>query len=134
MKPSSLAIAFIILSIIVVSGCAQQQPIVETKYVCPDCVTTVSDPTQCPKPATVPPSPMTQCFSDVQCFNGGNPVPISKTQYYIQGCINNQCKNSEEITVECTNDAACGATGKICDTALASPTKFTCIRQSGSGY
>jgi len=54
------------------------------------------------------------CYSDNQCFNVGDPVPITSTTFKKQNCQNGKCVWSEAIKTECTTNSAC-PTGQICD-------------------
>ena len=71
------------------------------------------------------------CFSDVQCYNSGNPVPITSSTYVIYQCVDGACEKSDIYTVECTSNAAC-SNGEVCDLALS--TYGQCVDQQGTSY
>lgn len=48
-----------------------------------------------------------ECTYDYECPNAGEPVSITGTSYVTFGCDNGICKQSNPITVECTNNAIC---------------------------
>lgn len=72
-----------------------------------------------------------ECFSNIQCFNAGGPVPVSGTSYVIYQCINDQCVKSAQISTECTTNAQCDQ-GQICD--LSTTNYGQCITQTTGPY
>lgn len=72
-----------------------------------------------------------ECFSDIQCFNGGGPVPTDGTHYVKYQCIQDKCRVSGEIQVECTTTAQCAGT-QICD--LSTTNYGKCIGQTNNDY
>ncbi len=63
-----------------------------------------------------------ECFSDIQCYNTGNPVAMSPTTYVKHTCSpEGKCVQSQIFTTECTSDSICiskyGA-GYVCDMSL----------------
>lgn len=77
------------------------------------------------------PDPDDECYSDLECFNAGGPVPIDSTHYVRYSCRDGQCKASSPIAVECTTSAHCPS-GEICD--LSTTNYGKCITQSASEY
>lgn len=71
------------------------------------------------------------CFTDAQCINAGQPIPITKTTYKYYTCESGKCVLKGPKTVECTSNAAC-QTGYICD--LSRTNYGTCINQVGTTY
>lgn len=72
-----------------------------------------------------------QCFSDLQCFNAGGPVPISGTQYVQYKCLAGACQKQGPFNVQCTTNAQC-ANGEICDLSTLNYGK--CIKQNQGPY
>lgn len=71
------------------------------------------------------------CWTDAQCFNAGNPIPVDSKHYKVEQCVDGKCLLSVPIEVECTTTAQCGS-GQICD--LSSTNYGRCIFQEGDSY
>ena len=71
------------------------------------------------------------CFSDVQCFNAGTPVPTDATHYVKYTCQNSLCVASSPISVTCTTNAQCPSS-QICDQSLTNYGK--CVQQNTGAY
>lgn len=69
------------------------------------------------------------CYSDIQCYNAGGPVPIDSYHYVKYSCQGGTCVKSAETAVDCTTNAQCGA-GQICD--LSTMNYGKCITQKAS--
>jgi len=72
-----------------------------------------------------------ECYSDLQCYNAGGPVPTSSYAYVTYNCQSGQCTKSSEKKVECTNNAQC-KNGQICD--LSTMNYGKCITQKSGEY
>lgn len=62
-----------------------------------------------------------ECTTNSQCINGGNPIPIDDTHYYVFTCANEQCVQSNPIEAECTTTSECQRKhggNSICDLSL----------------
>lgn len=78
------------------------------------------------------PEPDKECFTDIQCFSAGGPVPKTPTSYTTWNCNpEGICVESEPITVECTSSAHC-LEGSICD--LSTMNYGKCIDQIIGDY
>ena len=73
------------------------------------------------------------CSTDAQCLGGGAPVAASSTSTRTQNCINKVCTWSAITTRQCTDDTACNS-GLVCDTAVGSSTRWTCIGTPSVSY
>lgn len=140
-----LLISFLLIGVIFVSGCVQQQ----TKYVCPD-GTTVSDASLCshkcstnadcvgqgtntacdPGTQTCVPfnSPVLCKCGDGICFvacAGGSEADPKSLNY-----CKADCSNATVYAVQCTSDSACPS-GYSCDLSLAH--YGYCVKNQGQG-
>lgn len=77
-----------------------------------------------------------ECFSDIQCYNTGNPVPASPTSYVKHICSSEgKCEQSQVFPTECTRDDVCIAkhgAGYACDLSLTNYGK--CVKQQVGAY
>ena len=72
------------------------------------------------------------CFSDLQCFNSGNPVAQTGDSFTTFFCNSaGNCEESEPIEVDCTSNDQC-EDGEICD--LSTTNYGNCILQTGGSY
>lgn len=107
-------------SLIATVTCCPQEPNCGTDF-------KYHNPTEPPTLA----NPAKDCFTDVQCYNGGSPVPIDTYHYQTYSCIANKCKANNPILVECTNNAGC-MNGQLCD--LSTNNYGKCITQKTGEY
>lgn len=72
------------------------------------------------------------CFSDLQCYNAGGPVPQSGYTYVKYSCQSGTCVQSAPVTVQCTTNAQCSKNGQICD--LSTMNYGQCITQKSGEF
>lgn len=102
MKSNIIVLGLVLVSILVISGCAQQQ----TKYVCPD-GTTVSDTSFCPKQEVKQEYQQpTQYCGDGSCNNGESCSSCSSDCGNCEYCGNGNCNSVTESCSNCPSD--CG--------------------------
>jgi hypothetical protein len=62
-----------------------------------------------------------ECSYNTECSNGGDPVAVSGTSYVKYECISGSCVKSDQIYVDCTNNAVCiqkHGENSVCDLSM----------------